>query len=66
MFSPQVLEHPRLTTLNLNKPTNGNIDKILKYICCREGIGEREVSANKLQEIRNQSGRDLRNAISTL
>ena len=66
VFSQEVLNNPRVSTLTLNRPTNTNIDKVLRTICSREGLGSRDISDNKVVEIRTQSGRDLRNAISTL
>ena len=65
MFDPKILENPRVALHSLNKPTDANIDKVMRQICTSEGIGTR-INDTKKFEIRTQCGRDLRNAISTL
>ena len=49
--------------MSLNSITDANIDKVLQRICDCEQI---KIGAMKLEEIRNQSNKDLRNAITTL
>lgn len=48
---------------NLNPPTERGIDKVLKHIAECEDLC---LSEQQLVEIRNQSNKDLRNAIVTL
>jgi hypothetical protein len=50
--------------LNLNPPTEQQIDKILKQILEAESI--LHISDEKIKDIRVQSNKDLRNAIQTL
>lgn len=65
VFSREILSQKgkKLVVLNLNPPTERNIEKVLKNISICE---ELTISDNQIQEIKNQCNKDLRNAISTL
>ena len=59
-----VQKHPKFKTLQLNPPTDMLIDKVLGSIVRAEGVTH--LSKTRLEEIRTQAQRDLRNAIMTL
>jgi DNA polymerase III delta prime subunit len=53
----------KVAFLNLNPPTERSIAQVLQKIAMYEGV---RISEKEVQDIRDQSNKDLRNAIITL